>query len=471
MDDSDSKRIKLNDTNTEACNNNVNVEFIIEILIVDDSPTILKVITEMLRVKGYYSVNVASSSTEAIQILKQKVYDVALVDVNIPQLSGLELSSRFRDFESKADATARQKIIGMTSDFGETKMQDVINAGMDSFIFKPFNIQKFEELAIIKNLIEEKKNDALKVLAERERQLNFSRVSTSTMSNDQIQDDINALLIRSPNGSITLSHHTKTVPIGSTRSSNQTSVVPIIPPLSILVVDDSPTILKIITKMLEKAGHRVETQSTGLGALELLKTKNYDCVLMDINMPQWGGLEVSFEYRIHEYEQKQYFEYIAEQLHNKNNKSQQITSAATIGVENQNQESVTNNSESSTSAQFRNINDGTNETSATTNNSSSNNNIVATNTIENSNITSTNNTNNNSSSNTSSSNINNIPTSDIPNQAAHVTRIHQKIIAMTGEVNPKLHTEVMFGGFNGMLHKPFTLEKFNKIVAPLINNK
>ena len=61
---------------------------------------------------------------------------------------------------------------------------------------------------------------------------------------------------------------------------------------TILVVDDSPTIRKLISGKLEKSGHEVFCASDGVEALEMLKALEPDLILLDITMPRMDGYQV-----------------------------------------------------------------------------------------------------------------------------------------------------------------------------------
>ncbi len=58
---------------------------------------------------------------------------------------------------------------------------------------------------------------------------------------------------------------------------------------SILVVDDEPGILKTLKAILSTDGHRVETATNGVVALEKLRERTYDVILSDVRMPQLDG--------------------------------------------------------------------------------------------------------------------------------------------------------------------------------------
>ena len=59
----------------------------------------------------------------------------------------------------------------------------------------------------------------------------------------------------------------------------------------ILVVDDDPAILRIYSETLARAGFQVDTAAEGQAAFRLATTREYDLVLMDINMPNWNGVD------------------------------------------------------------------------------------------------------------------------------------------------------------------------------------
>lgn len=66
---------------------------------------------------------------------------------------------------------------------------------------------------------------------------------------------------------------------------------------TILLAEDNGTNRKIISKILEYGGHRVEMAENGEEALDRLEEKNYGLIILDMNMPVMGGLEVLKIYR------------------------------------------------------------------------------------------------------------------------------------------------------------------------------
>ena len=66
---------------------------------------------------------------------------------------------------------------------------------------------------------------------------------------------------------------------------------------SILVADDDPFILEFIETILSSAGYSVMTASGGKDVLERLKEQHHDLVLLDVVMPDQGGIETIIDLR------------------------------------------------------------------------------------------------------------------------------------------------------------------------------
>lgn len=75
------------------------------------------------------------------------------------------------------------------------------------------------------------------------------------------------------------------------RSAEQASAAVRRPP-RVLVVDDAPALLLLVTRFLERAGYEVSNTDNGLVAVELARSFRPDLVLLDINLPGLNGIEV-----------------------------------------------------------------------------------------------------------------------------------------------------------------------------------
>ena len=70
---------------------------------------------------------------------------------------------------------------------------------------------------------------------------------------------------------------------------------------TVLIVDDSDMIVKVLSFMIKKAGYTVLSGIDGKNALELLDGRDIDLVITDLNMPSMNGIELISEIRSQEY--------------------------------------------------------------------------------------------------------------------------------------------------------------------------
>ncbi|MCK9367249.1 MAG: response regulator [Metallibacterium scheffleri] len=61
----------------------------------------------------------------------------------------------------------------------------------------------------------------------------------------------------------------------------------------ILIVDDSPTDVRVFTTLLERAGHRVSSASSAELGIEMARSQRPDLVIMDVIMPGMNGFQAT----------------------------------------------------------------------------------------------------------------------------------------------------------------------------------
>lgn len=109
------------------------------ILVVDDDENITATIQVILENEGY-AVDVAAKGSEAIEKAKNAVYNVALIDIKLPDMEGTELLTRMRDTVPKV----RKMIV--TGYASKQNAIDAVNKGADAYIVKPVDVNKLLEL-------------------------------------------------------------------------------------------------------------------------------------------------------------------------------------------------------------------------------------------------------------------------------------------------------------------------------------
>lgn len=108
-----------------------------QVLIVDDYKTMIRIIKNLLRQIGFENVDDAADGTEALSKLREKKYGLVISDWNMEPMTGFELLKNVR-----ADAALSDIPFSMVT--AEAKSENVVaakKAGVSNYIVKPFNAQ------------------------------------------------------------------------------------------------------------------------------------------------------------------------------------------------------------------------------------------------------------------------------------------------------------------------------------------
>jgi DNA-binding NtrC family response regulator len=108
------------------------------ILVIDDDENIRKILVAILTDEGY-QVETAATARKAVERTKKEFYNVALIDIRLPDMEGIELLTRLKP------TTPRMRKIIVT---GYPTLQNAVkavNEGADAYIMKPFDVEKVLE--------------------------------------------------------------------------------------------------------------------------------------------------------------------------------------------------------------------------------------------------------------------------------------------------------------------------------------
>jgi CheY-like chemotaxis protein len=103
---------------------------------VEDDLVNRKVALKMLEEKGY-NVEAACNGIEALELFSRKEFDAVLMDIQMPEMDGIEASRRMREMEG---ANRHTPIIALTAYALQGDREKYIGMGMDGYVTKPFQM-------------------------------------------------------------------------------------------------------------------------------------------------------------------------------------------------------------------------------------------------------------------------------------------------------------------------------------------
>jgi len=206
-------------------------------LIVDDNQTNRRILREMLAAEGI-KVDEVATAAEGLEALRRVRYDLAILDVQMPDMDGFQLATAVRGDKK----IKRTNLLMLTS------------AGQ--------------------------RGDG-----ERCRELGIRGYLTKPISRSDLLEALGTVLAGSPEEAGTpevVTRHT----IAESRAT-----------LRVLLAEDNPVNQQVAVAMLVKRGHEVHVSSNGREALQAVQERDYDAVLMDIQMPEMDGFEATHAIR------------------------------------------------------------------------------------------------------------------------------------------------------------------------------
>ena len=207
-----------------------------KVLIVDDNVTNRRILVKQSLLWGMLP-SATASGIEAMDLVRHgDRFDIAILDMSMPEMDGLELAKQIRRYRS-AESLPLIMLTSLSQRLDGDMMDEI---KFSAFLNKPIKaVQLFDTLKV-----------ALGVEINDDRPL-------APISFD-------ATLARSN-------------------------------PLRILIAEDNAINQKVVQRLLQKFGYRSDIVSNGLEALDALKRRGYDLILMDLHMPEMDGLQAASE--------------------------------------------------------------------------------------------------------------------------------------------------------------------------------
>jgi CheY-like chemotaxis protein len=113
----------------------------LRILLAEDNIVNQKLALRLLQQMGYRA-DLASNGIEAVESVERQTYDVILMDVQMPEMDGLEASRRIT---ATLPADRRPRIVAMTANAMQGDREMCMAAGMDDYIAKPIRVDHLVE--------------------------------------------------------------------------------------------------------------------------------------------------------------------------------------------------------------------------------------------------------------------------------------------------------------------------------------
>ena len=110
----------------------------VRILVVDDDENIRKTLSAILEGEGY-KVDVAQNGNEAIKKTQTTAYNVAMIDIRLPDMEGTELLSKIKD------AVPKTRKIMLTGFPTLKNAVEAVNKNADAYLMKPVDVEKIIE--------------------------------------------------------------------------------------------------------------------------------------------------------------------------------------------------------------------------------------------------------------------------------------------------------------------------------------
>lgn len=107
------------------------------VVVADDDDDIRDLIAIAVQRSGLRLVASASDGAAALAAIREHVPDLVIIDGTMPAMTGLEVCRRVREDRALDDV----RIVVLSASVDEVSRQEVLEAGADHFIAKPFNIR------------------------------------------------------------------------------------------------------------------------------------------------------------------------------------------------------------------------------------------------------------------------------------------------------------------------------------------
>ena len=208
------------------------------LLVVDDNATNRRILTLQTQAWGMQPQATARASEALEWLHRGEHFDLAILDLQLPEMDGVELAREIRKLEAIRPGEARMPLILLSSLGGRETARD--SSEFDNILSKPVRQSVLFDVLL-------------------------------TVFADQTQ----------PVAPTTLEHVTLDTSIATHH------------PLRILLAEDNVVNQKLALRLLSQMGYRADVAANGLEVIQAVNRQPYDVIFMDVQMPEMDGLEAT----------------------------------------------------------------------------------------------------------------------------------------------------------------------------------
>ncbi len=116
--------------------------FGIKVLVVDDFPTMRRIVKNLLKQIGFENIDEAEDGVQALNKLRGGSYGLVVSDWNMPNMEGIDL---LRNVRQEPEPLKNVPFLMVTAEAEKEKVIEAIKAGVDNYIVKPFTAEVLKE--------------------------------------------------------------------------------------------------------------------------------------------------------------------------------------------------------------------------------------------------------------------------------------------------------------------------------------
>ncbi|TAN44309.1 MAG: response regulator [Nitrospirae bacterium] len=120
-----------------------NLNVTLKVLVVDDFPTMRRIVKNLLKQIGFENIEEAENGQQALDKLRAGGFGLLVTDWNMPVMEGIDLLRNLR--KEPNDKIKDIPVLMVTAEAEKEKVIEAIKAGVDNYIVKPFTAEVLKE--------------------------------------------------------------------------------------------------------------------------------------------------------------------------------------------------------------------------------------------------------------------------------------------------------------------------------------